>query len=192
MRNLIYPSWPTFQCPNCRAYADLEAEVDQPEQELTDGEVEDLNEEAEATTEHDSSKSAQAQTPVHDKVVGRKEDLDNQMQNTSLTGDSSSSRQTSSNTQTDDTRPSSATTSPLNIRDRGPSAGSDVVEGGDPRSATPTTTEQFALAAGLQSSEGPLTPRNDEGPFLLDDRAARRGHETTDMTHEEIQEEDEA
>ena len=43
----------------------------------------------------------------------------------------------------------------------------------DARSQTPTSTAQFALAAGVLSVEGPGTPRNDAGPFVLDGSAGR-------------------
>ncbi|KAM0722295.1 hypothetical protein Q7P37_001736 [Cladosporium fusiforme] len=40
------------------------------------------------------------------------------------------------------------------------------------RSATPTSTTPFALAASLVG-DGPMTPRNNAGPFILDGMAAR-------------------
>lgn len=40
------------------------------------------------------------------------------------------------------------------------------------RSTTPTSTAQFALAAGV-INEGPMTPRNDAGPFVFDGSAGR-------------------
>jgi hypothetical protein len=40
------------------------------------------------------------------------------------------------------------------------------------RSATPTSTTPFALAASI-ISEGPLTPRNNAGPYVLDGAAGR-------------------
>jgi pSer/pThr/pTyr-binding forkhead associated (FHA) protein len=46
------------------------------------------------------------------------------------------------------------------------------------RSATPTSTTPFALAASI-ISEGPLTPRNNAGPYVLDG-AAGRGSEVMD------------
>ena len=44
------------------------------------------------------------------------------------------------------------------------------------RSATPTSTAQFALAAGIISPDGPMTPRNDVGPFILDGSGSTGRH----------------
>lgn len=38
------------------------------------------------------------------------------------------------------------------------------------RSTTPTTHTQFALSPGGPIHDGPMTPRNDAGPFIFDDR----------------------
>ncbi|KAF7186045.1 E3 ubiquitin-protein ligase DMA2 [Pseudocercospora fuligena] len=53
------------------------------------------------------------------------------------------------------------------------------------RSATPTTHTQFALSPGGPVHDGPMTPRNDAGPFIFDDRdridRSLVGHAVGDM-----------
>ncbi|KAK4546445.1 hypothetical protein LTR36_002122 [Oleoguttula mirabilis] len=88
-----------------------------------------------------------------------------------------SSRQSSSNALTPDPNSdtfgsSAASSRPVTIagssshhhHQRTPSA-SDLLGA---RSTTPTSTAQFALAAGVMMGDGPMTPRNDAGPFVLD------------------------
>lgn len=59
----------------------------------------------------------------------------------------------------------SSSTQPIDIASAGGSRTTSDPIGA--RSMTPTSHAQFALAAG-PITEGPLTPRNDAGPFLLD------------------------
>lgn len=163
VRNLIYPNWPTFQCPNCRAYADLEAEVDQPEQDDTDGEIEDAIKQSQESTESNSEAIAAEVEPSLDAA-------DDALDRTTQAVSSSSSQPAAH--EEDDARLSAATTRPVSIaRPSTPIHHHD--DPISPRSATPRTTDTFALAAGLQGPEGPMTPTNDAGPFVLDGSAGR-------------------
>lgn len=58
------------------------------------------------------------------------------------------------------------------------------------RSATPTSTAQFALAAGVLN-DGPATPMNDVGPFLFDNTTARRTRPVDSIAREVVSEETE-
>lgn len=66
----------------------------------------------------------------------------------------------------DKTQPITITQAPLSSRNVSDPIGA--------RSMTPTTHTQFALAPG-PVTEGPVTPRNDAGPFLLDGQRGRDG-----------------
>ncbi|TKX20975.1 E3 ubiquitin-protein ligase DMA2 [Elsinoe australis] len=173
IRTLIYPDWPSFQCPNCRAYADLEADVEPAE---IDDEEEDDVAAALRESEQDASGGGssgddaregrlQHSTTRRTLINGEGDaDGDEEMQDESegivdaMSGTSISQR-------------SPGRSEPVAVP--GSSRPGIAVEGGgDPigaRSATPTSTAQFALAASvLTGNEGPLTPRNDAGPFVLD------------------------
>lgn len=58
------------------------------------------------------------------------------------------------------------------------------------RSATPTTTAQFALSANM-IADGPMTPRNDAGPFVLDGAGGRERHRGEGIASETVEEESE-
>lgn len=79
-----------------------------------------------------------------------------------------------------DPSPSTSTTNPISIsspntsKHRAPPP-PDLLSA---RSATPTSTTPFALAASIVNGEGPMTPRNNAGPFVLDGGAGSgRGEE---------------
>ena len=57
------------------------------------------------------------------------------------------------------------------------------------RSATPTSTTQFALAAGVLHDGGPNTPMNDIGPFVFDGGAGRGSRPVDDMARGAVREE---
>ncbi|KAF4553796.1 E3 ubiquitin-protein ligase DMA2-like protein [Elsinoe fawcettii] len=192
IRTLIYPDWPSFQCPNCRAYADLEAEVEPAE---VDSEVEFAQalraSEADASGGGGSSDDAsggegqgvrgelQHSTTRRTLIehageeVGGEEDeeLSRAMDSTSL-----------EHSQGERSLPVAVPGS-----SRGAEQGGREPMGA--RSATPTSTAQFALAASVMGGpEGPMTPRNDAGPFVLDaavEGSGRKGRRSRDAAEEE-------
>lgn len=185
MRNIIYPSWPTFHCPNCRAYADLEADVDQPELEETDEEFENALKQSEDDAAQGSSTESKSQP--NGQTSGRQgpgnsaaseDELTSMMDSTSLQASSAtlSSEQSAGGASAASSRPVAivaSTKAPVN----------GIAQ--PIRSATPTSTAQFALAAEILAPDGPMTPRNDVGPFILDSTGGP-GRESNDNSRSDV------
>ena len=182
VHNFIHgPNYPNFLCPNCRAVADLEADVEQPEDLYEESIPEGLLDEEPDLTEGvklgddraDHSSDNRDDQPGDERSSSRNgnasddEDLARLLDATSLhlpnggTDETLHSRHTSSRPVPIQSRRSHDRTTPSEILTA--------------RSATPTTNAQFALAAGMMSmNEGlPMTPRNDAGPFVLDGAGGR-------------------
>jgi len=185
IRTLLTPNWPSFQCPNCRAYADLEADVDQPEVE--DSEDEDYQE-AIAASHPDKSEgpetTATAGSAAHAIPNGAaSEDELSSMRN------SASVRESSETPVPEEVNGSASTQSrPIPIV---ASTSAPVNDINPIRSATPTSTTQFSLAAGIGSmADGPQTPRNDVGPFIFASAGGgRRAREVDSIVHDSVEEE---
>lgn len=146
---LIGPHYPNFLCPNCRFVADLEADVEPPE-ELEEMENNDLDPHLAA---HESSSTDDNERSEHDTEAHHDDDeLADLLRETNLTP----------------TQPITITHPPH----MQPSAPSETAIGA--RSTTPTSSSQHALASPSQIfPEGPMTPRNDIGPFVFDGSAGR-------------------
>ncbi|TKA57313.1 hypothetical protein B0A55_12841 [Friedmanniomyces simplex] len=248
VRNLIHgPSYPNFLCPNCRFVADLEADVEPPEEmegdeggfgvdDEEDGEEEEEEEgmvggsrelvdctvarpgERE-TGEEDAGPGEQQQVQSSDdqplsslrperSANITDEELAGLLQNTSLRStqhntnealsyahspppstplllaDQLNNKNNNKNTNTS----TSSTTRPVAISPPPPNAPpqqqhhrstssstADLLLGASAFSTTPTSNMQFALASGVVVADGPMTPRNDAGPFVLDGSAGRSG-----------------
>lgn len=163
-----------FQCPNCRAYADLEADVDEQEEE----EFEDMDDAVD-----------QVKDSAQDTTSAQEDDMDTAVMN--LTGLSvrDSSQQPTESSDSDDGTSSTATTRPVPIAaSTNAPVNSALPESIMARSATPTSTTQFALAAGILN-DGPATPMNDAGPFLFDGGSARRSRPVDNIAREAVHEE---
>lgn len=196
IRTLIYPNWPSFQCPNCRAYADLEADVDQPEV----GEEEEFEELDDETKE--SSSVQQSVVNGEAPPNADEEDLTEMMHSVSVRetsgsplhapGSSSISASGSGSDVEADAGPSATSTStpvPIVATTRAP-VNNTLPESIMARSATPTSHAQFALAAGVLDNGGPTTPMNDSGPFIFDGANNRRGpRPVDDIAREPVREE---
>lgn len=221
VRNLVHgPSWPNFLCPNCRFVADLEADVEPPEEEEEAGweEVDegDLEEEGRGGGEAGSRgssrqrrRSGREETEVADEQQrGRsssggeeREELRSpgRERRANITDDELAGllTRTSLRDSSNDLSPSSppppllaspemlaeslnasqqptTATQPVTIRQPAHSQRTPSSDLLGARSTTPTSNTQFALAAGIMA-EGPMTPRNDAGPFVLDGSAGRGG-----------------
>lgn len=150
------PSWPIFICPNCRATADLDAEVDEPSEEWQQLPEEILEEKAEeespqANNVHTSSGSQ-----------AKKDDPLTRCTDQAESGDV--------------TIHLASTTTPQTPAGPSRHAASDPVPiSSAPRRRTPSPTQN-----GLSNiQEGPITPRNDAGPWVFDGNPARVSQETT-------------
>lgn len=168
------PTWPNFLCPNCRAVADLEEDAEDP------ADYEDWEEEAEQengdpaaradngagdrhVTPRSSAIPMSAQAPVngsndHDGGVSL-EALEQQMTNVSI-GESL-------NPQTPERRPeppTSSVTQPVMINVSGANEFSGL---------SPLYPSNHDGLTPDRVHDGPMTPRNDAGPFVLDGSAGR-------------------
>jgi E3 ubiquitin-protein ligase DMA1/2 len=186
-------TWPNFLCPNCRAVADLEADVDEAADEWEEeDEVIEVSKKELKVTNVDAaslnSTRAVHRVPSRDhtpeamdvQTIGHDtgEDLNVLMglNNLALNQPSVETPSTS-----DESIPSAgegadgvgisshSLSTPRAIPSRNPSTSSAVV-----RETTPERTETRDVLLPITIGvEGPMTPRNDAGPFVLDGGAGR-------------------
>ncbi|KAL3423213.1 FHA domain-containing protein [Phlyctema vagabunda] len=186
------PNWPHFLCPNCRTVADLEADLDDPSGEWEEVKASDTDDSAGATSAHNTVPETTAATANrsentesmlaavlsadanqtipesnnHNSVEpddsGRSvEQASEELTNLSIrdsTSDSDSTHQQIS---------SNSTSSPVNIVRKKIAAGGSRAhattsssQGNQDRSRTPSPLSG--------NNDGPMTPRNDVGPFVFD------------------------
>ncbi|KAI0122124.1 RING finger protein [Daldinia grandis] len=173
------PSWPIFICPNCRATADLDAEVDEPSDEWQqlDSGIDDAQEEKStppASQLNDEAMSlaiSQSNIEVNSRQSSGEDDVgdvgdagdagDVTMQIDAATAQSVLLRH--------------AMTEPVPI----PNATSRVSSGD--RSKSNRTPSPNSNPPG-PGHEGPITPRNDAGPWVFDGNPARVSQESTRRT----------
>ncbi|KAI0166213.1 hypothetical protein GGR57DRAFT_16656 [Xylariaceae sp. FL1272] len=136
IREMLHgPSWPLFMCPNCRATADLDAEVDEPTEDWQQL-PEDVPEEK-----------------AEDEVDGVDGDELLEMAGLEL-------RETSQSEDRAD----------ATIQLNGHAASSPVLIPAGNQRRTPSPDD---------SREGPITPRNDAGPWVFDGNPGRVSQEST-------------
>ncbi|KAH8812062.1 hypothetical protein F5884DRAFT_784271 [Xylogone sp. PMI_703] len=166
------PHWPHFICPNCRTVADLEAELEDP---YADGEWEefegtDVNANAPLTNgvqgpsrdqpDRQAQNTENSDSPQEDEHHGGQDaqsDNRSDEENVDLVSHAVASIQISE-------PPSSqnnSTVNPVNIANRKVAANLDRTP--SPNDALPTS-----IAEAIIAGEGPMTPRNNAGPFVLD------------------------
>ncbi|KAF1837726.1 SMAD/FHA domain-containing protein [Decorospora gaudefroyi] len=170
-------TWPNFLCPNCRAVADLEEDVeDTGEFEDWHGDDEPENGDlsvpanAEHRDRHVTPRASIAPMNGQDSDSGGVEltDLQQQITNLNLNStDSTNSLTGQSVPQTPDrhlTPPTSSVTQPVTINVPGANeyAGLSPLYPATGNGLTPDRVQ-----------DGPMTPRNDAGPFVLDGSAGR-------------------
>lgn len=188
IRNLIQgPHYPNFLCPNCRFVADLEADVDEPEMFEDDEEEKILAvEEAEAKVNGESSIQPEreeaaianglADEPspnLRENSTWSEAELADQFEQTSLRdGEATTAADAGASTAAQTSSTQNSSTKPIQINQSNRSTDPPTNDHIGGRSPTPTSTAQFALAVG-PIVEGPMTPRNDAGPFILDGSAGR-------------------
>jgi hypothetical protein len=198
--------YPHFVCPNCRAVADLEAELDEP---VANGEWEQVpeeiaNEGSEATPSPvvappaTSEQAAPAVPAVADLQVqeSSRQDSDIELPDASDSearplgpdGRYEEGRDTPSpvsDSPPPEVETSSATVPPVDIAPRrstssvqreGLSSHAQRAISHRDRSATRTPSpngQPGSLSDAILAGEGPMTPRNDIGPFVFDGSAGR-------------------
>ncbi|GAB7357867.1 hypothetical protein MBLNU230_g0038t1 [Neophaeotheca triangularis] len=213
VRNLIdSPSWPNFLCPNCRFVADLEADVEQPEEtteeweELYDEDAgtgqehnhsgKDSNEgeaaqegaerEAHSTDQTDDRDRDTARTPAQTSASITDDELSGLLTNTSISNPSDSARQTVVD-QAPSTSQEASTTPSIPISQRPAQRTTTSSE----TATTPTSTSQFALASGsYTAADGPMTPRN-EAVFVVGGESGGREDRLDGIVRETVMEEGE-
>ncbi len=164
-------TYPQFQCPNCRAYTDLTADVDVAESDLDEWMQNADN--AERTDQHSNSEEARVAVP----------DVEEPTVTTDVVVTPPAN---SDESNADHTRPMS--TSGLLARRQAANPGSpehrlvngidmpnrqNEVEMDNPIEEQRTRTETPDPAEQIIAGEGPLTPRNNAGPFVFDGSAGR-------------------
>lgn len=196
VRNLIHgPNWPNFLCPNCRFVADLEADVEQPEEDdawevaaeddllraveaaegrgSSDEDVATSRPLAVTNGNQDEANDNDGNSPPRIGSIRRlsldpDEDLTRLLNQTHLL----SSQEGSATPLPAQTDSPASVTRPIPITNHTQHTSDEPIGA---RSTTPTSHAQFALAAGVptQLVDGPMTPRNDAGPFVFDGSAGR-------------------
>ncbi|PHH83577.1 hypothetical protein CDD83_2961 [Cordyceps sp. RAO-2017] len=157
---LMSPQYPIFVCPNCRAGADLEADVEEPSEEWQ--QLEDCDEEAceqacEAAQDKAPARSpSPASVPEPADVTVQDADAMDVTVNVGAPA-APASRST----------PPHASTEPLPINSPASGAGrvGHLRENGSPSPGP--------------NGEGPITPRNNAGPWVFDGSAGRRAADAT-------------
>ncbi|KAI0480818.1 RING finger protein [Xylariaceae sp. FL0804] len=167
IREMLHgPSWPIFMCPNCRATADLDAEVDEPSDEWQqlDSGAEEVAEEQPA----ESSDQGLSDAPPSSAQIDGREDTPASPEQGGT--DDITVRLDSGVTASLQAQLSQTTTDPVPI----PNAGSRTTSHSLER-RTPSPNEDPLL----NIREGPITPRNDAGPWVFDGNPARVSQEST-------------
>lgn len=177
IRRLIHtPDYPMFQCPNCRAWTDLSAEVDDTI-ELEDESDGDRNSDSAANTDNansasnaanvDTTGAAEEESPSNTQTTETREE-DNDLavitENLHLGEEGSTPRQEANNPDgiaADHDAPVSGNSQSATIPI--PTGASTRANRSNSRSGTPANPETF--------EDDPMTPRNDTGPLALDGRA---------------------
>lgn len=179
-------NYPQFQCPNCRAYADLDADVDVDMSEWQEDSADqnvDLNvdqaDRPNTSLVEDSIPDSVGDTSMQDVTVVTSADNDDTAADSSeavTTGQhdatlnrtqSIMSRRRQQNPSAGDLSSSALPTLPMPAR---PSQAemTDLLEQQRTQAGSP---DQQQIIAG----EGPLTPRNNAGPFVFDGSGSRAG-----------------
>ncbi|KAK6814484.1 FHA domain protein [Aspergillus parasiticus SU-1] len=170
------PDYPMFQCPNCRAYTDLSAEVDDS------NDYEEVEQKPTSTEEQrDSSQDRRSETRTPQLETNPTPEASNSSQDSvdalpnslsaaaGLTHDVGTMHlnENSPSRELDDETPRVADPSPVVTGSIGipvPTASALQCRQAQLRADTPVRSES--------SDDNPLTPRNDSGPLVFDGRAS--------------------
>lgn len=178
---LMGPSWPIFICPNCRATADLDAEVDEPSDEWQqlDSGVEDIQEDNKAATgsasQNDEARSiATSQTNSSSGNLHLQQSEADAGDMTMMHIDTSPVQQQAVSSQQ---LLRHARTEPVPIPNATPRSVASNSSGRSGSNRTPSPNNGGNPLA--NGNEGPITPRNDAGPWVFDGNPARVSQEST-------------
>ncbi|KAK1997969.1 hypothetical protein LX36DRAFT_51183 [Colletotrichum falcatum] len=174
------PQYPIFVCPNCRMAADLEADIEDPEEDW-EGMDEDEDEEPEQKQQKQEVKdmaavlSEPALAPV---VIGtpgpRLPEIEHPDDIIDFTAGLERSRTMADAPETAPRTIAPNTSMPPVLIPAGAAAQVAVSRNGrDTRTPSPIANHL------LTTHEGPITPRNDAGPWVFDGSAGRRAAEAS-------------
>lgn len=177
IRRLIHtPDYPMFQCPNCRAWTDLSAEVDDSmefdeESAKEDADATEIKPDAAGEVDGNATNDANANAPGEQAAVhanGGNATNDRELaaiaENLHLEEERNTPMQDAENPDgANETtkKPVSSNSQSANIPI--PNGSSSHGNQSNSRSDTPANHETF--------EDDPMTPRNDSGPLALDGRA---------------------
>ncbi|KAI1306419.1 hypothetical protein F5Y03DRAFT_142031 [Xylaria venustula] len=157
IREMLHgPSWPIFMCPNCRATADLDAEVDEPSEEWQQLPEEVPEEKAEDEVLQEEN------VPTLPSGSQLNEGSPKKYADQADSGDVTVLVEKASTPQTAAGSSRNAASGPVPI----PNAS---------QRRTPSPTRNGVS----NGHEGPITPRNDAGPWVFDGNPARVSQEST-------------
>lgn len=177
---LIGPSHPIFTCPNCRAAADLDADVEEPDEEWQqlDSGGEDVNMDARETPE------APAGTPANDPIDAvQNNSADGAVEEVASQAPSAVEENGDVTMMLDHVPTASATV------DQAPATSETSAPIPIPRPSVMSANSSSGLPdarrtpsppnAGAIVHDGPLTPRNDAGPWVFDGDAGRSSQDVS-------------
>ncbi|KAF2126450.1 hypothetical protein P153DRAFT_369165 [Dothidotthia symphoricarpi CBS 119687] len=171
------PTWPNFLCPNCRAVADLEEDVDDPD-DLEEWEA-DMAEESGGDADADAAHTDQQLTPRPSAALLNGSTTTNETSTTDPTT-LAHLQQAISNISLSDSHgipapqtPHPRISSPSDNLTSSQPVSINVNGANDFSGLTPmfANTMDGLTPGGVH--DGPMTPRNDAGPFVLDGSAGR-------------------
>ena len=174
---LIGPSAPIFICPNCRAAADLDAEVDEPSdewQQLESG-IDDVPEE---NPQLPAPPTTNGSTPSPAAFLNSDKPTPELSPNGGDVGDATVLIDHPPQERETPSRPSASDPVPIpNSTNRTTMVAPSIALSPSPRGTRTPSPE--TNNAGVTITEGPLTPRNDAGPWVFDGNPARVSQEST-------------
>lgn len=170
MRSLLTsPQYPIFICPNCRAGADLEADVDEIEEEWQQLNAEKQKQEEAKEEEKAASASVSEGRESHEVapvLVEPVPSADRTTPERSTVDDTDAMDVTvdvAHHENSTDGELSHTVSEPLPIRNPASGAG------------RPSAIRSSRSPSPQVNAEGPITPRNDAGPWVFDGSAGREG-----------------
>ncbi|KAK0646065.1 hypothetical protein B0T16DRAFT_458026 [Cercophora newfieldiana] len=178
---LASPSYPIFQCPNCRAAADLEAEVEDPEEwEQLDSDEGDRPQEGALLSARDSSDNQPSLPPPRKSRESVRSTRQAQAAPQPIEADVGDVTMLLDPQPLIVTQPDGAslhsTSTPVPIPSSASSqraiSGGAMITASDGRRDARTPSPTGAPVA-LNGHEGPITPRNDAGPWVFDGSGVR-------------------
>lgn len=169
-RLLHSPDYPMFQCPNCRAFTDLSAEVD----DTNDLDV-DSQEPANAEECNQAALRSETQSPANVQPESRDQEIQNQLEahpeEPDLATDVENLHLQDEQTREVDAESSDSAALNGSTDDLARSATVNL-PGWQPTEPLNVPIRHAQLRADTPGSdENPLTPRNDSGPLAFDGRA---------------------